>query len=177
MRDQRPQTRRIELIFLLWGLLFTKCFSLEYLVREYEVPINSFYYVWCLSITMASVATFVYAQLESASIRSLLSNRIAQIQLGAMILTTASVLWSLTDLNADSSTALLIASLLMGVRQLFSFAGKAPSMNWLKGLAWGFAAFAIFFVAPPTGYLLFAFALLLISVIPRATDLLRKTEK
>lgn len=177
MRDQRPQTRRLELIFLLWSLLFTKCFSLEYLVRVYEVPINSLYYVWCLSVTMATVATVVYAQLEKASIRSLLFDRIAQVRLIAMILTTASVLWSLKDVNADSSTALLIASLLMGVRQLFSLTGSDPSMNWLKGLAWGFAALAIFFVAPPAGYLLFAFALLLISVIPRATDLLRKTEK
>lgn len=176
MNNQRPNKRRLKLVYLLWSLLFAKCFSLEYLVQEYEVPINSFYYVWCLSITMATVATVAYAQLERASIQSLFFGRIALLQSGVMILAAASIIWTLKDVNADSNT-LFIASLFMGMRQLLSPSSSGFPMNWLRGFAWGFAALTIFFVSPPTGYLFFAFALLVISVIPRATELFRETEK
>lgn len=172
-----PKQRRQKLIFLLWSLLFTKCFSLEYLVREYEVPINSFYYIWCLSITMATVATFVYGRVERVSIRTMLLNRTSQLQVGALVLSAATVLWTLLDPSVDSRMALFLAAIFMGIRQLFAASQSTPPLNWPRALAWILAGLAIFFTAPPTGYLFFAFGLLLISAVPRATELLRKTEK
>jgi signal transduction histidine kinase len=56
---------RSTFILALWSLLFTKCFTLEYLVRHYEAPINSLSYVWALSIIMACVATVVYANIQA----------------------------------------------------------------------------------------------------------------
>lgn len=52
------------LLVILWGLLFTKCFVLEFLVHYYAVPINSMLYVWSLSIFMATIATIVYVKLR-----------------------------------------------------------------------------------------------------------------
>ena len=56
---------RSNFILALWSLLFTKCFTLEYLVRHYEAPINSISYVWILSITMAGGATPVFAHIKT----------------------------------------------------------------------------------------------------------------
>ena len=177
MLNKSPQKRRLTLLFLLWSLLFTKCFSLEYLVRLHEVPINSFYYVWCLSIVMATVASIVYFKLEKDLFFNQGLNRKNHLQLGLTILIVSSVLWTLIDTNSDSSTALFIASLLMGLRHLLSLGeGKEPIL-WLKGLGWSVAAFIIYLIAPPSGYLIFALALILSSVLPYATELLRKTEK
>ncbi len=174
MNKLSPIKRRLDFIYLLWGLLFTKCFSLEYLVREYEVPINSLYYVWCLSITMATVATIVYGRLEHTSLRKMLSNRATQLLATASIIIVFTVAWTLVNKNADSGTALFVSALLMGIRQIFSPQDDTAKVNWQKAFAWILTALAIFFTTAPTAYLLFAFGLLLISVVPRATRLLRK---
>ena len=72
MRHASQSDRRLKFIFTLWGLLFTKCFMLEYLVRHYAAPINSLTYVWALSIIMAVVATAVYANQQSEQRKALL---------------------------------------------------------------------------------------------------------
>lgn len=55
---------QIRLMRIIWSLLLAKCFALEFLVQYYEVPINSIYYVWTLSILMASTATYLYLAKE-----------------------------------------------------------------------------------------------------------------
>lgn len=59
-----PQRER--LIVLLWGLLFAKCFIVEYYVQAYDVPVNSWLYVWGLSIAMATVATIAFWRMRTA---------------------------------------------------------------------------------------------------------------
>ncbi|MCH2156062.1 MAG: hypothetical protein MK080_08665 [Opitutales bacterium] len=48
------------LLTVFWGMVFAKCFVLEYAVQLYAVPINSVIYVWTLSLTMATVVTFIH---------------------------------------------------------------------------------------------------------------------
>lgn len=48
------------MITILWGLIFSKCLTLEYLVQVYSVPINSFFYIWLLTLSMGGVATIAF---------------------------------------------------------------------------------------------------------------------
>ena len=67
---------RATFILALWSLLFTKCFTLEYLVRHYEAPINSLSYVWARSSIMAGVETGVYANIQAEVRTKLLKHSI-----------------------------------------------------------------------------------------------------
>ena len=58
-----PAPKQVYLLLTLWALLLAKCFIFEYLVRVYQVPINSALYIWTLSISMATVASVVYLRL------------------------------------------------------------------------------------------------------------------
>lgn len=49
---------------IIWSILLSKCFALEFFVQYYEVPINSIYYVWALSLIMAGTATYLYIAKE-----------------------------------------------------------------------------------------------------------------
>ncbi len=61
--DTAPAPKQVHLLLTLWALLIAKCFIFEYLVRIYQVPINSALYIWTLSISMATVASVVYLRL------------------------------------------------------------------------------------------------------------------
>lgn len=63
MRDTKQSSL---MIILLWCLTFSKCLTLEYLIQVYSVPINSFFYIWSLTLTLASVATFVFFRTKTA---------------------------------------------------------------------------------------------------------------
>lgn len=65
MRTSFFTNHRNLLLVSLWGLIFAKCFILEYFVHIYSVPINSALYVWSLSISMAAAATFVFVRLKA----------------------------------------------------------------------------------------------------------------
>lgn len=49
---------------MLWSLIFAKCLTLEYLIQVYSVPINSFFYIWMLTLSMGGVATAVFFRTE-----------------------------------------------------------------------------------------------------------------
>ena len=62
LESAADRSRRGTLISLFWGLLFAKCFMVEYAIQVYGSPVNSVIYVWGLSITMASVITMIKAR-------------------------------------------------------------------------------------------------------------------
>lgn len=177
MRAQNRSERRFKFILLLWSLLFTKCFTLEFLVREYHVPVNSFLYVWCLSVGMASAATAVYGQLEKISMAAMLSKRISQLKLGMLIATVALVLSTLVDSDWSSRIPLAIAAALMGLRKSLASSPASDPGRWLGAIAWGIIAIAMCFISPAVGYALFAAGIFITSSIPRARELLAPTQK
>ena len=64
LESAADRSRRGTLISLFWGLIFAKCFMIEYAVQIYGSPVNSVIYVWGLSITMATVVTIIKARGE-----------------------------------------------------------------------------------------------------------------
>ena len=58
--------QKSPMIIILWGLVFAKCLTLEYLIQLYSIPINSKIYVWMLTLIMASLATVAFLRTKSA---------------------------------------------------------------------------------------------------------------
>ena len=50
------------MVAILWSLILAKCFTLDFLVHIYQVPVNTAIYVWLLSCGMALAATYVHAE-------------------------------------------------------------------------------------------------------------------
>lgn len=157
---------RSTFILALWSLLFTKCFTLEYLVRHYEAPINSLSYVWALSITMAGVATAVYANIQAEARTKLLKHPnflvIIILALFIIILVAKSLLVKdgVSHSLALAATGLSIIQLLMHGKDL-----KLRSIG--ISISWFVAAAVIINTAQPLTFLVFAISICIISFLPR----------
>lgn len=168
MSPQSKTERRLKLIYILWGLLFTKCFVLEYLVRKYQAPINSLTYVWGLSIIMASVATLVYGGLHwndghrGASLYTHLP------YFAAKAVAAIFILWALIGSIDNSHLRLSIAALFFGASQVSGPPHKAATYHKTVFLGWVIAMVILFLAGPSTVFLIFGAAILFLSVIPRS---------
>ena len=166
MTNSSDTSSRSTFILALWSLLFTKCFTLEYLVRHYEAPINSLSYVWALSITMASVATVVYANIQAEVCTKLLKHPnflvILTLALFIVILVAKSLLTTdgVSHSLALAATGLSIIKLLVHGKDL-----KSRSIG--ISISWFVAAIAILNTAQPLAFLVFAISISIISFLPR----------
>ena len=153
-------------ILALWSLLFTKCFTLEYLVRHYVAPINSLSYVWALSITMAVVATVVYANIQ-AEVRSKFLRHpnflvIFTLALFIVILVAKSLL-----ATSEVSYSLALAASGLSIIQLLIHGKDSEPRSIGISISWFVAAAAILNTAQPLAFLVFAISICLISFLPR----------
>ncbi len=160
---------RLTFILALWSLLFTKCFTLEYLVRHYEAPINSLSYVWALSIAMASVATVVYANIQAEVRTKLLKHPnfwvILTLSLIIVILVAKSLL--ATD---GVSHSLALAATGLSIIQLLLHGKDLKSRSIVTSISWFVAALAILNTAQPLAFFVFAMSICIISFLPRFTQ-------
>lgn len=157
---------RSSFILALWSLLFTKCFALEYLVRHYEAPINSISYIWALSITMAAVATLVYANIQAEVRTQLLKhpNFLVTFTLALLIVILVAksllVIGEVSHSLALAATGLSIIQLLMHGKDL-----RARAIG--VSVSWFVAAIAILNTAQPQAFLFFSLSICIISFLPR----------
>ena len=158
---------RSTFILALWSLLFTKCFTLEYLVRHYEAPINSLSYVWALSITMAGVATVVYANIQAEVRNKLLKhpNFLVILTLALFIVILVAKSLSTTD---GVSHSLALAATGLSIIQLLVHGKDLKSRSFGTSISWLIAAVAILNTAQPLAFFVFAMSICIISFLPRA---------
>ena len=157
---------RSNFILALWGLLFTKCFTLEYLVRHYEAPINSISYVWALSITMASVATLVYANIQAEVRNKLLKHPNFLVVLALALLIVILVVKSLLTIGEVSHSLALAATGLSIIQLLMHGKDLKPRAIGIS-ICWFVAALAILNTTQPQVFLFFAMSVCIISFLPR----------
>ena len=157
---------RLRLIFTLWGLLFTKCFTLEFLVRQYEVPISSVTYVWTLSILMASVATAVYANLESDERKGLIGGTGFYVYVITALAVTILVARSLLIADINPLLSLAPAAVAMGIGHTWQLMQNPRSTAIWIPLGWFVSAAALAVIGTPANFLVFAISLLILSVVP-----------
>jgi len=175
MLGQTLKRHRNALLIILWGVLFAKCFALEYLVQAYSIPINSTIYIWSLSIFMASAATIVFLRLvqtESDTSSPDLPTAVTWIGcIVAMLIATAAgfSLESLPPLRIPAYLALLLgiaycAHALINKNQAYAFSG----LGWWIGSAILFRATSI------NNLRIFALFIILCTVLPTIVLMIRR---
>ena len=167
MHSPHPHNRNSALRSLLWGLLLTKCFALEYFATKYAAPINTAFYVWSLSILMATVATAVHLKMRVAAdggVRGISAVHVAWVIAGFFVAT----LW-IAHRQLDGVSHQLLLSLIAVVVGATSITHgrmvKQPQRVAL-GVAWWIGAAVLFSTAPPSNYLVFSACIFSLWVIP-----------
>jgi len=156
---------RLTLILTLWGLLFTKCFTLEFLVRHYDVPINSLNYVWALSIIMASVATIVYANIQTEDRSSLIKHPNFSVLLITGLVVTPLVAQSLLS-SSEESFLLAFAAVGVGFSHIWRHLKKYQPSRIGIAFGWFGGAAAIFYSGQTFGFLIFGICIFSLSFLP-----------
>lgn len=166
-----PQRERF--IALLWGLLFAKCFIVEHYVQAYAVPVNSWLYVWALSISMATVATVVFWRLRTTERlpprlpRALLMGWVFCLAIVGLLLMSA---WIIPALQLASIT--VACAVVLGCGYAWQGLHSKAFLDWFPAGGWWLMAALLPFLSSEQALLAFGFGLLGLVVVPLACRLL-----
>lgn len=157
---------KLMLIPLLWSLLISKCFTLEYLVEAYSVPINSAIYVWLLSISMAMVATILYLCRNRDKVRAHIQGKAIRSAIIALSFLLASVLTTQSVISKEWGHNLSILSALLALNYGLIASDRHFAWSWFSSMAWVLSALALFWIPLPLGIAVFASGIILFSTLP-----------
>lgn len=163
-----------SLIVILWGLIFAKCFTLEYFVQIYAVPINSALYVWALTLTMAAVATFVFLRIKAQKgcfQQSLQRNLLTWGTSAIAMLIAIVVVYTSQSINPYSIPSLL--AVFLGASYLVQSRLNGTLSDTLSGSGWLIGAVILFVQSAVESLILFAFLILALSVLPVVIKMIR----
>ncbi|MEM1222927.1 MAG: hypothetical protein AAGH40_09210, partial [Verrucomicrobiota bacterium] len=148
-----------------WAVLLGKCLAMEYLVRLYNAPVNTLFYIWFLSIGLAGIATGVYFKLHLTGIRM----RISRSTIGLIICAILSLM--LLAFSQDENWILL-----RGVTPLTAatIGGIYLSLDWkndipLKRISfagWTLGAIYMLFINTLNSLLLLSVLFICFSALP-----------
>lgn len=168
MSTSLQQDQKNRIVLLLWSALFIKCFSLEYLVIRYTIPINSTIYVWCLSLMMAGIASVTYLRLKinkPVKMPHHLSLHQCIWALAAISIITISIIGHATNWLSDLGT-LPLNAILIGLCYTLQGLLLKHLHYVISGFGWWIGAAALFRLSSPNDLLAFASYILLLSSLP-----------
>jgi len=121
-----------RVLFIVWILVLSKCLILEYYIRDLSIPINSTFFIWCLSLLLTSLASYLFLK-QSDSLQISQDEK-----LKVRILLNVSIFTGLAVLNSTNFIFnYLIWPYLMAVN--FALLGIYFLVNgWLKVDSWNF---------------------------------------
>ncbi|MEM7672584.1 MAG: hypothetical protein AAF212_04510 [Verrucomicrobiota bacterium] len=170
LESAADRSRQATLITLFWGLIFAKCFIVEFAVQTYGSPVNSVIYVWGLSLTMACAITVINARGSTGNPLNMpFTSRLSQrLWVGAFVAMLIAGVGSIT-FNLFSTFVLpgLFATVL-------GFAFFVQSMLSQKrvlqaaAIGWWGVAIPLFALKDARSLLLFGSSLIFLQVIPAA---------
>lgn len=138
---------------------------MEYLVRLYNAPVNTLFYIWFLSIGLAAVATGFYFKLHF----SRLPYRISKSTIGLSILAVSSL--TILALNPYENRILagviapLIAIVLAGIYMTLDWK-EDISMKWISFGGWIFGAIYMLFIGALDSLLILSALFIAFSALP-----------
>lgn len=163
------------MIVILWGLIFSKCLTLEYLIQVYSVPINSFFYIWLLTLCMGSVATIVF-------LRTKLSNScrpekisiipVIWIGCGAISLLLIGFLVLLTPLSPYA--CLTVLSITLGIGYIANGIIEEKHILTFSGIGWWIGAAILATRNNVDSLPVFAVLIILLIIMPLIFELRRQ---
>ena len=121
-----------RVLFIVWILVLSKCLILEYYIRDLSIPINSTFFIWCLSLLLTSLASYLFLK-QSDSLQISQDEK-----LKVRILLNVSIFTGLAVLNSTNFIFnYIIWPYLMAVN--FALLGIYFLVNgWLKVDRWNF---------------------------------------
>lgn len=172
------RVHRNSLISILWGLIFAKCFTLEYLVQLYDIPINSTIYIWSLSLSMAAAATFVFVRLTLQERQFSMTISPAGSIWGACglgLLLTATTGFTVESINPYLIPALL--ALIMGVGYCAQSLLEKDPMYLFSGFGWWLGAAILFDQSSMNGLRIMAILIIIFTVCPTVLKITRQSRE
>lgn len=163
------------MVVILWGLLFSKCLTLEYLVQVYSIPINSFFYVWVLTLSMASVATFVFLRTKRVEFRAL--EKISIIQFCWVICILACLLligFVLLSKKLELHILLTLLCVIIGTGYLVHGIATVKNSFSLIGIGWWIGAAVTATRDGSESLAVLAFQVILLTVLPLIIEMRQK---
>ena len=162
-------------IFILWGLVLAKCLTLEYLIQVYSAPINSLFYIWALSLLMATAATLTFfrTSFDITGFRKtapLLWIIVFSCAVVGFVMSLGIVFF--TELNPYKIPAIL--SFLSGVAYLSRGILTGKHIYSLSGIGWWVGTATLATRNGPENLPIFAFLIILWGVAPSIIDLRRQ---
>jgi hypothetical protein len=156
-----------RLIAIFWSLILAKCFTLDYLVLKYDVPVNTETYVWALSCGMALAATYVYLghKINQSSLKSLFKSESifnTCCYLSAVILLFLAVFLGISL----SQNLLACVAFLLAILNLREFKKQHHTTLISNALIWLFTSVACFFISNIMTAAIFSISILLTFTLP-----------
>ncbi len=177
MKSRRHTIYYNSLIVILWGLIFAKCFTLEYFVQIYAVPINSALYIWSLSLSMATAATFVFLRLKAKGGGfqcSLQRNLLIWATAGIAMIIILAVTFASNSINTYLIPSFF--SMILGAGYMtHGVLGKNPIYT-CSGIGWWVGSAFLFTQGTVESLLLFAFLILSLSVCTTVMQMRRSNQ-
>lgn len=167
--------RNKPMIVILWGLIFAKCLTLEYLVQVYSIPVNSFFYIWLLTFTMASVATVVFLRTnttENDQMKKLSAVHLIWIGCGVSSLLIIGIYTLLAKSNPY--ICLTILSVILGIGYLAHGIMMRTHTYTCIGIGWWVGATTLATRNNLENLPLFAFFTILLTVLPLILEMRRR---
>lgn len=157
-------------MILLWGLIFTKCFLVEYAVQTYGAPVNSVIYVWTLSLTMAAVVTLInFRNAPGDPLKTPLTSRLGKrLWVGAFI---AMLLVGVASITFGLFSAFTLPGLFASILGFAYFVQSMLSQRRLLQVAavgWWTVAIPLFALSDARSLLGFGLSIFCLQVIPTA---------
>jgi hypothetical protein len=167
-----------KIIFIIWLLVFSKCSILEYYIQKFQLPINSGFYIWTLSISLATLVSLLFWN----HIKPLAENRPESIKIRYII--NLALLTLFTGLNGTSlllsywsvSSIISINVLLLGIYLTTNGLLQNRKIQTITGTITFALVYPVYQSNIPGVYLLLSVALVLMSV-PYIIDLILYRKK
>jgi len=155
------------MVILLWGVIISKCLTLEYLIQVYSIPVNSFFYIWSLTLGMAVVATIAFLRTKNVQIRN--PARVSVVHVSWFGCFAASLLAIgccvlLDELRMNHFMALL--AIILGIGYLVHGITLKESDCMLNGIGWWIGAAVLVTRDEPDSLSTLAFLVILLTVLP-----------
>ena len=130
----------------IWSLIMAKCFLAQWAIMRFAIPVSGLFYVWTLTLVMASVASLLYLQAHRVRLYLLPTHfRVNAAVLAGLVVALGFVAYARFALGLLSAPlAAALAAVLLGS---WSLSRAALRRDWapLVGafLWWGLAATAL----------------------------------
>ena len=160
-------SRNNSMIIILWGLIISKCLTLEYLIQVYSIPINSLFYIWTLTLVMAIVATATF--LNTKNIRIGVMENISIVHacwFTCAVVGLLSIVFFAVSGQLKLNRLMIIPTIIIGCGYLVHGISMKKNMLTTSGIGWWIGAAVLATRDTIESLAILAFLIILLTLLP-----------